>query len=108
MHIAEWIQNVCYIPSFSFKALHRQDASNLDLFRTCVDDLLDYYLAGFNCCLIVMGESGSGKTHTLAGEGTSKAGLVPTILDAVFARLHAGLYPIFFTSGPFCSTKRQV
>ena len=49
-----------------------------------------------------MGESGSGKTHTLAGEGTSKAGLVPTILDAVFARLHAGLYP-FFTSGPFCS-----
>lgn len=79
-------------PYLNFKALHRQDASNLDLFRTCVDDLLDFYLAGFNVCLFVMGESGAGKSHTLAGEGTSKAGIVPMIFDALFTRLQAERY----------------
>lgn len=79
-------------PYLNFKALHRQDASNLDLFRTSVDDLLDYYLAGFNVSLLVMGESGAGKSHTLMGEGTSKAGIVPMIFDALFTRLQAERY----------------
>ncbi|XP_060564516.1 coiled-coil domain-containing protein 78-like [Ruditapes philippinarum] len=75
-------------PYLNFKALHRQDASNLDLFRSSVDELIDFLLAGFNVCLMVMGESGSGKTYTLAGEGTSRAGIVPMIFDTLFSRLN--------------------
>ncbi|XP_053394092.1 coiled-coil domain-containing protein 78-like isoform X2 [Mercenaria mercenaria] len=79
-------------PYLNFKALHRQDASNLDLFRSSVDELLDFFLAGFNVCLMVMGESGSGKTYTLAGEGTSRAGIVPMIFDTLFTRLQGERY----------------
>ena len=55
-----------------------------------MDDLLDYYLAGFNVCLLVFGESGAGKSYTMAGEGTSKAGMFHMISDALFTRLQAG------------------
>jgi hypothetical protein len=60
------------------------------LFRSSVDELIDFLLAGFNVCLMVMGESGSGKTYTLAGEGTSRAGIVPMIFDTLFSRLNGG------------------
>lgn len=79
-------------PYLNFKALHRQDASTLDLFRSSVDDLIDFFLAGFNVSLMVMGESGSGKTYTLAGEGTSRAGIVPMIFDTLFTRLQGERY----------------
>ena len=56
-----------------------------------------------------MGESGSGKSHTLAGEGTSKAGIVPMIFDALFTRLQAGninyiinCFGMFFISQTSC------
>ena len=75
---------------YSFKTLHRQDATNQDIFQSSVDDLVDFYLAGFNVCLFVMGESESGKTYTLAGEGTSKGGIVPMVFDALFGRLQGG------------------
>ena len=75
---------------FSFKTLHRQDGTNMDIFRSSVDDLLDFFLAGFNVSLFLMGESGSGKTYTLAGEGTTRAGIVPMIFDTLFTRLHGG------------------
>lgn len=74
-------------PFLNFKNVYRQDAANLDIFRSTVDDLIDYFLAGFNVSLIVMGESGSGKTFTLAGEGTSRAGIVPMVFDTIFTRL---------------------
>ncbi|XP_052274268.1 coiled-coil domain-containing protein 78-like isoform X2 [Dreissena polymorpha] len=79
-------------PYLNFKTLHRQDATNTDLFRSSVDDLLDYFLSGFNVALFVMGESGSGKTYALSGEGTTRAGIVPMIFDTLFTRLHADSY----------------
>ncbi|KAL4235904.1 hypothetical protein ACF0H5_004294 [Mactra antiquata] len=74
-------------PYLNFKTLHRQDASNLDLFRSSVDEQIDFFLAGFNVSLFLMGESGSGKTYSMAGEGTSRAGVVPMIFDTLFTRL---------------------
>ena len=41
---------------------------------------------------MVMGESGSGKTYTLAGEGTSRAGIVSMIFDTLFSRLNGGIF----------------
>ncbi|WAR23394.1 CCD78-like protein [Mya arenaria] len=75
-------------PYLNFKTLHRQDGTNTDVFRSSMDDLLDFFLAGFNVSLFVMGESGSGKTYTLTGEGTKRAGIVPMLFDTLFSRLH--------------------
>jgi hypothetical protein len=49
-------------------------------------------MAGFNVCLLVMGESESGKTFTIQGESTHKAGVVPLILDYLFSKLTGGLW----------------
>ncbi|KAL3867861.1 hypothetical protein ACJMK2_040707 [Sinanodonta woodiana] len=79
-------------PYLNFLQLYRKDASNLDIYRNHVENLLDLYIAGFNVCLLVMGESGSGKTYTIAGEGTAKNGLVPMIFDALFSKLAGERY----------------
>lgn len=60
------------------------------MFRSSVDELIEYFLAGFNVSLFVMGESGSGKTYTLTGEGTARAGIVSMVFDTLFTRLHGG------------------
>lgn len=72
--------------------LHRKDSGTYDVYKNSVDDLLDLHMAGFNVCLLVMGESESGKTYTIQGESTHNAGLVPLILDYLFTKLAGGLY----------------
>lgn len=72
--------------------LHRKDSGTYDVYKNSVDDLLDLHMAGFNVCLLVMGESESGKTYTIQGENTHNAGLVPLILDYLFTKLAGGLY----------------
>lgn len=59
-----------------------------------MDDLLDLHMAGFNVCLLVLGESESGKTYTVQGESTHNAGLVPLILDYLFSKLAGGEYSV--------------
>jgi len=78
----------------SFSTLHRKDAGNYDVFKHSVEPLLDLYMAGFNVCLLIMGESEAGKTFTMAGETANKAGVVPMILDYLFTRLTEGSYLI--------------
>ena len=47
-------------------------------------------MGGFNTCLIVTGQSGSGKSYTVAGEGNSNTGMVQMILENLFARVGDG------------------
>ncbi|KAL8606496.1 hypothetical protein ACOMHN_037727 [Nucella lapillus] len=79
-------------PYFGFHTLHATKASTYDVFRLSVDTLLDLYLAGYNTCLLVAGESGSGKSYTLTGESSSQAGLVKMVLDHLFAKLSKERY----------------
>ena len=55
-----------------------------------METLLDLHLAGYNVCLLVGGESGSGKTYNVAGESSNRAGLVQMVLDHLFAKLSEG------------------
>ena len=48
-------------------------------------------MGGCNACLLIGGESGSGKSFSMAGDGRSKAGLGPMIMDHVFLRLAKGM-----------------
>ncbi|XP_062568763.1 coiled-coil domain-containing protein 78-like [Saccostrea cucullata] len=79
-------------PFLNLANLHRKDATNYDVYKHSVDDLLDLHMAGFNVCLLVMGESESGKTFSIQGESTQKAGLVPLILDYLFSKLTGEQY----------------
>ncbi|XP_033737575.1 coiled-coil domain-containing protein 78-like isoform X1 [Pecten maximus] len=74
-------------PFLNFSYLHHKDAGNYDVFKHSVENLLDLYLAGFNVCLLVMGESESGKSFTVAGETANKAGIAPMVFDYLFSRL---------------------
>ena len=78
----------------SLTNLHRKDSSTYDVYKNSVDDLLDLHMAGFNVCLLVLGESESGKTYTVQGESTHNAGLVPLILDYLFSKLAGGEYSV--------------
>ena len=73
-----------------FTDLHKQDASNYDIFKKSVEPLVDLCIAGFNTCLVITGESGSGKAYAAAGESSSKSGIVPIIIEHLFAKIGDG------------------
>ncbi|KAK6188499.1 hypothetical protein SNE40_004662 [Patella caerulea] len=77
---------------FNFQSLYPQSTSTYDIFRKSVEILLDLYMAGFNICLLIGGESGSGKTYTMAGISRNNTGMVPMIFDYLFAKLTGEQY----------------
>nr|XP_006820077.1 PREDICTED: kinesin-like protein KIF3B-like [Saccoglossus kowalevskii] len=74
----------------SFQMLYKQESSNFDVYRKTVEPMLNIYLAGYNCAVLSIGESYSGKSYTLTGENTNKAGIIPIFLDALFNKLDDG------------------
>ncbi|KAG8234634.1 hypothetical protein J437_LFUL014210, partial [Ladona fulva] len=62
-------------------------------------EVLDALLSGYNACVLAYGQSGSGKTYTMAGETAESVdkqgepsplrGLTPRICEGLFARLRA-------------------
>lgn len=76
---------------FSFATLHRKDTDNYGIFKNTIEDsLLHMHMSRFNVCLLVIGETESGKSYTLTGEGSSKTGIVPMVLDYLFSKLQDG------------------
>ncbi len=61
-----------------------------DVFAAVARPLVASCAEGFNACLLVMGESGSGKTHFLAGPGAPREGLMVQTFQSLFATLDAG------------------
>ena len=43
--------------------------------------------AGFNCSLLCFGESGSGKSFTLAGEGLGQPGVIHMVINDLFVEV---------------------
>ncbi|KAH9489306.1 Coiled-coil domain-containing protein 78 [Bulinus truncatus] len=71
----------------SFQELHSEKSTTYDVFRSSVASLVDVFMGGCNTCLLIAGETGSGKSFTMAGEGEFKAGVIPLILDYIFSTL---------------------
>ncbi|XP_055886474.1 coiled-coil domain-containing protein 78-like [Biomphalaria glabrata] len=74
-------------PFFGFLELHSEKSTTYDVFKTSVLSLVDVFVNGCNTGLLIAGETGSGKSFTMAGEGDFKAGLVPLIFDQLFSIL---------------------
>ena len=60
------------------------------MYKQAIEPLLELSIAGFNTCLLILGESGSGKAYTVAGESMSKSGVVPIVMDHLFSRIGEG------------------
>ena len=60
------------------------------MFRESAEFLVDMFMSGINVCLLITGESGSGKSYTMGGESVVRAGIVNMIFDYLFAKLLEG------------------
>ncbi|WIA42242.1 hypothetical protein OEZ86_008259 [Tetradesmus obliquus] len=67
------------------------NASQEDVFEVCATDVLSSALEGYNSTIMCYGQTGAGKTHTMAGSRASYAarGLIPRVISALLARLGA-------------------
>eukprot|EP00949_MAST-11_sp_MAST-11-sp1_P003249 g3249.t1 len=93
------------VTPFTFDAVLGPSASQDQTFHRIAAPLVDAALSGLNTACIAYGQTGSGKTHTMFGPGfdispesrqqkaqwmcqPSEYGIVPRLLDSLFARLH--------------------
>ena len=72
---------------FTFSSVYTDSTPTSDLYKESFLPLIDPLLAGYNVCVIAFGETGSGKSYSLAGEKTAKAGLIPLLINSVFIKL---------------------
>ena len=71
----------------TFSSVYSGSSLTYELFKESFLPLVDLLLAGYNVCVIALGETGSGKSYSLAGEKTAKAGLIPLLINSVFTKL---------------------
>lgn len=65
----------------------RKYASQNDVFEELGQPVIDWVLAGYNCCVFAYGQTGTGKTYTMSGNMNgepSEYGLVPRICFGLF------------------------
>lgn len=70
-----------------FASLYKPESLTYDIFRDSFSPLVDLLIAGYNVCVLVFGETGSGKSFSLAGEKNAKAGMIPLIINSVFTKM---------------------
>jgi hypothetical protein len=77
-------------------------ASDQDLFQTLGGSVLEWLLSGFNASVIAYGQVGTGKTHSLFGNGVQNAGLFGHTLEGIFKHVHESGTPWLFNVGLSC------
>lgn len=70
-----------------FGAVYKSESLTFDIYKDAFSPLVELFVAGYNVCALVFGETGSGKSYSLAGEKNSKAGLIPLIINSVFTQI---------------------
>jgi len=65
-----------------------EKATQRDVFKRVGEEVLGSVFCGYNCAIIAYGNTGSGKTHTITGEGGGlDKGILPRILEQLFGIL---------------------
>ncbi|EQC42370.1 hypothetical protein, variant [Saprolegnia diclina VS20] len=79
------------VKAFTVDGVVQASASQADVYEAVGAAFVAHALAGYNGCLFAYGQTGSGKTYTMEGESThgETRGVVPRILEALFAQLSA-------------------
>ncbi|RKO94152.1 P-loop containing nucleoside triphosphate hydrolase protein, partial [Blyttiomyces helicus] len=80
--------------SFTFDHVFDHDRSQQELYRECVEPLVDRFMEGFNATVLAYGQTGSGKTYSM-GTGLDdmieeeRVGIVPRAISYLFESLTA-------------------
>ncbi|CAD5123564.1 DgyrCDS11902 [Dimorphilus gyrociliatus] len=74
-------------PYHSINEIFPTSTTNSDIFSLTTRPLVDLWASGFNCCLIVTGESNSGKAFTVVGNNSSSSGIFSQILYHIFSKI---------------------
>ncbi|RLN60370.1 hypothetical protein BBP00_00006025 [Phytophthora kernoviae] len=61
--------------AFTFDNILGTTTSQSDTYKTCVEPLVQGFLEGYNATVLAYGQTGTGKTHTMAGTGFDARGL---------------------------------
>ena len=69
---------------FSFQTLYQQGDTNRAIYNDVILPMVGLLGAGFNCSLLCFGESGSGKSFTLTGEGLGQPGIIHMVIKDLF------------------------
>lgn len=77
---------------FTYDAVYDPNASQQDLYEESVFPLVNSVLEGFNGTIFAYGQTGTGKTYTMEGRGTTNdvvdnRGIIPRSFDQIFTHI---------------------
>lgn len=70
---------------FSFDHIFTQDHSNAVIYDSCIREIVDSTMDGFNSTCFAYGQTSSGKTHTIFGTKNDE-GMIPLAVRHIFER----------------------
>ncbi|XP_031553927.1 coiled-coil domain-containing protein 78-like [Actinia tenebrosa] len=70
-----------------FNAVYKPHIPTYDLYKESFHPLIEYFISGYNVCVLAFGETGSGKSYTLTGEKRAKAAILPFLINELFMKL---------------------
>lgn len=73
--------------TMAFDLVCGEDSSQESIFALVGQQLTEACLEGFNATILAYGQTGSGKTHTLFGGSNEARGLVPRVLEYLWASI---------------------
>ena len=75
--------------SFAFSHVFGQQSRQIEVFETTGAPMVEQVLSGFNASILVYGQTGAGKTHTMLGDLYSKEmwGLMPRMFEYLVSRI---------------------
>ena len=76
--------------SHSFSQVYQEDCQPYYVYRDTIAPLLEDFMSGYNICILLFGETGSGKSHAFAGSHVGDSvGIFQIIIDDLFQEIAA-------------------
>lgn len=75
--------------SFTFDAVHGMNSSQREIYDRSARSLVDSCLEGYNATILAYGQTGTGKTYTMEGNGEhfEDRGVVPRAIEQIFSHI---------------------
>ena len=74
--------------TFLFSNVLMPESTQQRTFETVCKPLVDHVLSGFNACCFAYGQTSSGKTYTIFGEGSQeRRGMLPRAVEYLFEKI---------------------
>ncbi|XP_003389109.2 PREDICTED: kinesin-like protein KIF3A [Amphimedon queenslandica] len=75
--------------TFTFDSVFGADTTQADVYNETARPIVDAVLEGYNGTIFAYGQTGTGKTYTMAGENNPETrGIIPNSFAHIFGRIH--------------------